>query len=38
MANVPRDNSINTEIKMINMSNKSSNNGDKKYITLSETK
>jgi hypothetical protein len=38
MASVPRDNSINTEIKMINMTNKSSTNGDKKYMNLTETK
>lgn len=38
MANIPRDNSINSEIKMINMANTSSNNGNKKYISLNETK
>lgn len=38
MASVPRDDSFNTEIKMINLANTSSSNGDKKYINLTETK
>jgi len=36
MANIPREASINSEIKMINMATTSSN-GDKKYMNLSET-
>lgn len=38
MASVPRDDSFNTEIKMINLANTSSSNGDKKYMNLTETK